>query len=268
MSNWKERAEEAAARKIEENAQRDKSLQKIGEQRSAARVSEERGLTSIGEARLREFDKLGIPKKLADINRDVWRNLGKLKVIRGVTPFGAGNSISLVYTRADDVSEDRETVTALRLGSYEESRTEGSMGEHYTVSERKFGLHDEGVGYRVVGMVRYIRGEVPLSVNFFTDPKSDLIQIKIQDAATVINPPALDLREGWKVTKGNYGDVLVSFHEGNNNPKLLAQIIDDALLQSCVGRLPLIDQWEKERLEAERKTREIQSRVGQIVKFR
>lgn len=253
MTDWRERSIEASARRQLAN---DEATRRTVQNAIREKEERDRGFIAIGEARLKEFDPLNIPQKLADIKRE-WGS-GTLDITKGGDLYG-DFSISHTLTHIHTFPRYKfEPITRTRFGPYTEVYETMSVGGHDVHTEEKFGFHKEEIGRRLVA-IDFVSEGVSLCVVVSTRPTSDTFSVEIDPPATLNISAFRHLKTGWEIRQslGFRGSVAISFREANKDIGLLEEVVDDLLLQSSTSMSVLIRNWDEVRARAKEDARSL-----------
>jgi hypothetical protein len=308
MPNWRERAGTELTRiRVEEEAKRAETEAIAAQQKLALEVQEQRRIAEdqakieTGRVKLGQFDVLRFSQPLADINKDVLRGIGKVKIGDAiVTPKKAQQIVALQFSYPNPHRVEEETVDVYekRWGEYYVSEDRGSYSspdgwKQSSVTKTKHGFIDTLVGKRIVGGYCGSITERSLEIAYYINLESGDTKIGVEDGYyPLIIPDDVVLNKDWEITNasiepeeevpfnfrpytrgfGNetypkYG-VCVSFPYDKYDAVALNTLIDPFLLKLSMGYLSSIDGWIKDRMEVDAKIREIQSRVGQIYPYK
>lgn len=292
MTNWKERVEAELSRQRAVEMARPEQERLASETEKQIRAQRERQREQELMDRLVQFDALGIPQKLTDINRDILKGLGKLSTFRrGTSSEGlttAGLSLSIVIP---EIVEKTVPIEERVFGTYFITLSGDAAGENggpsTPVIVKELGWHTVIVGHKIGGYSERSAIEHNLRIGYRHGSK--YAQIGVTDLLIIIDP-GVKLRDGWRIIRGDlrhevtyalYGDrrpndifpdsnepyakgIVLTFPVADFDNGSVSNFIDDILIQSCAARLPRVDGWIRKRAEADAKIRDIQSRVGQV----
>ncbi len=266
VSNWRERANEELRRQEEQaEAVRSAAAAQAAEQ---ARVKAA-DLQRIEQEASKRFDSLGVVRKLQDINRDLWKNIG---IVNVNDSSGRSRSARLIIDIPTNIQPKLEPIKERRYGRYTTSHTYGAGGpedyheESYTT--KHFGFHNEVVGHRIVGHTSSPFEQISLSVGLYIaeDEKgSDTISIRDSHPAA-FDSSEIPIDPSLKLVKATRGGEITIFspHDGFNS-STINSILDFLLLKSSAAKVRNIDRWIEEKRAADAQIRGIQARIGQKV---
>lgn len=288
MSNWKERAEVELARQKEQVVTDTSDKEKEIRYDSFSSPADQQ-LYSFEKDKFAEFDQLEVIRKFEAITREVLNGSGEVStdiihndepdffnyVLDGVR----AKKVSLCYlglsTAEIAIIIKEKFVT--KTGRYSEYPNAGTnqSGEYYLGREvRRFGKHQESVGYLIAGATPTEAHPMhPLSVRYEFSYSKDNTGKDCR-----IKEQRLIIEDYFSETDFRKAEIFPLSSSVNINPQSIAvdmswmkfeqmsPLIDAALLQSCVARLPYIRDWEEDTKSAQAKVKKINSRIGEFSK--
>jgi hypothetical protein len=206
MTNWRERAEAELARQSAIQEQSQEALQIINGQQKLAEATESQRIDQLQS----EIDGLNIPQKLADINRDVLKGLGKVEVQPWSFLYYSSGPLTRTFLLEhsqfgpENVTAEERTRYEKKFGSYDKvvhaSSYMGESGETTTVeTKRVFGWHDESVGQELTGGYDVSKRDCGLVIIIHPNPSSNETSVLISDHFGFAGNPNIPTNNGWEI---------------------------------------------------------------------
>lgn len=283
MADWIERA-----RQVNQLLQQQQAQQKAAEDQVAwNKISQEMQRTANWQSKwqsiLANFNRLGIPQKLREINQQIYYGLGEVVTygdyqkinrhdeitVREVT----GISECLEFEMLDiyRIHEITLPIYSRRFGKYIKTIPDSDWSDtpHYGPSYKDaFGWHEELTREQTTGYEIWNNPTVSsIGVGLQSNLAKDTSGIGFGDEYGTIKLPAVRVPSTWKVEQRDISHGYINFPSNEFDTAFLGSIIDNCLAQSVASRLRDRNQWNEwiqKRREALDKIASINYRIGQV----
>ncbi len=273
MTNWKERSQREIALINHQEAEREAARVTLKQQQEAEQETlEALKLQKKADLRLKIIemeDKLDIPKKLGEINKEFFNYEGVIKAVDEDLHRGSMHSVSLIYSSLTPcaISEATEIREQFGYGDYfYEYDSPVSYGESETCTRSERGFHYRRIEYITGVKIKKPTELCKIEVKSSIDDKEKQFNIRFLDHSFYYTEGFSKSRyappEGLAVEiKPEYAKV--SFPYDSYNSSEITSFIDAMLLQSCIALSSKIGEWKKYPEQIAVKINQIESRIGQ-----